>query len=159
ARDEPSGALDRRQRGGRGRAGNRGRRAVVGRAGAPDARAVGRLCPRGAGGSGPPAARRPPPPLARPRAPTGIRAVAGWRGRARGVVAAGAAALRGDEADAELAAVIGPSVGPCCYEVGADVSGLFEPDLTRDGKLDLWAATERLLRVAGVARIERVDLC
>lgn len=84
---------------------------------------------------------------------------AGWRGLSHGIAAAGVAAVRGNDSGAEVAAAIGPSVGPCCYEVGCDVSGLFEADLTRDGKLDLWAATERLLRAAGVARVERVDLC
>jgi polyphenol oxidase len=84
---------------------------------------------------------------------------AGWRGLANGVVAAGVAAVRGGEDGIELAAAIGPSAGPCCYEVGGEVSELFDADLTRERKLDLWSATERLLRAAGVARIERVDLC
>jgi polyphenol oxidase len=80
---------------------------------------------------------------------------AGWRGLAEGVVAAGAAAL----GDGPKAAVVGPAVGPCCYDVGAEVSTLFDDDLTRDGRLDLWTAAERALRAAGVARVERVDLC
>ncbi|HEY7397413.1 MAG TPA: polyphenol oxidase family protein [Gaiellaceae bacterium] len=84
---------------------------------------------------------------------------AGWRGLSRGVIGAGVSAVRGDDDAGEVAAAIGPSVGPCCYEVGAEVSGLFEASLTRDRKLDLWTATERLLRAAGVARIERLDLC
>ena len=58
-----------------------------------------------------------------------------------------------------LAAIIGPAIGPCCYEVGPEVSALFDEDLTVDGKLDLWSAAERALQVAGVERIERVDLC
>ena len=83
---------------------------------------------------------------------------AGWRGLAAGVVAAGAAAVR-DGSDAELVAVVGPSAGPCCYEVGDEVSERFDPDLTSDGRLDLWSAAERLLGAAGVARVDRVDLC
>ena len=39
------------------------------------------------------------------------------------------------------------------------MSGLFDADLTADGKLDLWTAAERALRAAGVERVERVDLC
>jgi copper oxidase (laccase) domain-containing protein len=35
----------------------------------------------------------------------------------------------------ETAAIVGPSIGPCCYAVGAEVSGRFEADLTRDGML------------------------
>jgi YfiH family protein len=80
---------------------------------------------------------------------------AGWRGLSEGVVAAGVHALGGGS----LAAVIGPAIGPCCYEVGPEVSNLFDDDLTVDGKLDLWSAAERALRAAGVARVERVDLC
>lgn len=84
---------------------------------------------------------------------------AGWRGLSRGVVTAGVAAVRGGADDAELAAAVGPSVGPCCYEVGDEVSALFDADLTRERRLDLWEATERLLRAAGVVRVERIDLC
>ncbi len=80
----------------------------------------------------------------------------GWRGLTGGIIAAGAAAL--GEAAAK-AAIVGPAIGPCCYEVGAEVSALFDPDLTVDGKLDLWSAAERALHVAGVERVERVDLC
>lgn len=84
---------------------------------------------------------------------------AGWRGLSQGVIAAGATALRCGEEGVELAAAIGPSAGPCCYEVGDEVSRLFDADLTQRRKLDLWSATERMLRAAGVARVERVDLC
>jgi YfiH family protein len=80
---------------------------------------------------------------------------AGWRGLAEGVVAAGVAALGAGP----KAAVIGPAIGPCCYEVGPEVSTLFDDDLTRDRKLDLWTAAERALRQAGVAHVDRVDLC
>jgi YfiH family protein len=47
---------------------------------------------------------------------------AGWRGLAAGVVAEGLAALtRAGAAPAQLCAVIGPHIGPCCYEVDAPV--------------------------------------
>jgi YfiH family protein len=80
---------------------------------------------------------------------------AGWRGLAEGVVEAGVGAVGGGRA----AAIVGPAIGPCCYEVGAEVSERFDTDLTRDGILDLWGAAERALRRAGVQRVERVDLC
>jgi YfiH family protein len=80
---------------------------------------------------------------------------AGWRGLAEGVVEAGVGALGG----ARAAAVIGPAIGPCCYEVGPEVAGLFDADLVSDGRLDLPAAGERALRRAGVDRVERIDLC
>jgi YfiH family protein len=80
---------------------------------------------------------------------------AGWRGLAEGVVETGVRAL----GDAATAAVVGPAVGPCCYEVGPEVSARFDADLTQDGILDLWTAAERALSRAGVRNVERVDLC
>jgi YfiH family protein len=94
---------------------------------------------------------------------TGPRALAvlhaGWRGLSEGVIAAGVNALCVESTRSGFAAVVGPAIGPCCYEVGPEVSGLFDEDLTVNGKLDLWRAAERALRAAGVERVERVDLC
>jgi polyphenol oxidase len=94
---------------------------------------------------------------------TGSRAIAvlhaGWRGLSEGVVSEGVKALSDDSSLSSFAAVVGPAIGPCCYEVGAEVSRLFDEDLTVGGKLDLWTAAERALRAAGVERVERVDLC
>ncbi len=64
----------------------------------------------------------------------------------------------------KLVAVIGPSIGPCCYEVGDEVAAPFREafgdDVVREGnKLDLWTAAERALRAAGVEQVERFDLC
>jgi polyphenol oxidase len=84
---------------------------------------------------------------------------AGWRGLLAGIVPAGVAAL----GSRLVTAAIGPSIGPCCYEVREDVAApvraAFGLGLVRDGRLDLWNAAERALRAAGVARIERFDLC
>ncbi len=80
---------------------------------------------------------------------------AGWRGLSAGVVEATVAGLGGGA----MTAVIGPSIGPCCYEVGTEVSERFDPDLTRGRVLDLPEAAERALHTAGVARVDRVDLC
>ena len=80
---------------------------------------------------------------------------AGWRGLTAGIVAEGVAAL----GDGAKAAIVGPAIGPCCYEVGAEVAVRFDDDLVDAGKLDLWTAAERALRTAGVATVERVDLC
>ena len=79
-------------------------------------------------------------------------------GLADGLVGAAVAAL-GGVGEGELTAVVGPGAGPCCYEVGPEVSSRFDGELTRGRKLDLWTVAERLLRAAGVARVERVDLC
>ena len=80
---------------------------------------------------------------------------AGWRGLAAGVVESAVEALGSGPA----AAVIGPAIGPCCYEVGPEVAARFDPDLIRDGILDLWSAGERALRRAGVDHVDRFDLC
>ena len=80
---------------------------------------------------------------------------AGWKGLAEGVVDVGVRAL----GEGAKAAIVGPAIGPCCYEVGEEVSSLFDEDLTQGGKLDLWEAAERALRGAGVERVDRVDLC
>jgi polyphenol oxidase len=84
---------------------------------------------------------------------------AGWRGLLAGIVPTGVRAVGGRE----LAAAIGPGIGPCCYEVGEEVAAPFREafgeDVVRDGKLDLWTSAERALRAAGVERIDRADLC
>jgi polyphenol oxidase len=83
----------------------------------------------------------------------------GWRGLLEGIVENGVAALRGGE----LTAAIGPGIGPCCYEVGPDVAEPYEAafgaEVLTDGRLDLWRAAELALRRAGVADVERTDLC
>ena len=94
--------------------------------------------------------------VARPARGTWARGLAcGLAGALGGIVQAGVSAL----GPGEKAAVIGPAIGPCCYEVGTEVSDRFDADLTHDGKLDLWSAAERALRAAGVERVDRVDLC
>ncbi len=80
---------------------------------------------------------------------------AGWRGLASGVVEAAVAALGARRS----AAMVGPSIGPCCYEVGEEVSARFDADLTRAGVLDLWEAAARALARAGVEAVERAELC
>jgi YfiH family protein len=84
---------------------------------------------------------------------------AGWRGLLAGIVAAGRDAL----GSGELAAAIGPAIGPCCYEVGDEVAAPFRErfggDVVREGRLDLWTSAERALRAAGVERVKRFDRC
>jgi YfiH family protein len=83
----------------------------------------------------------------------------GWRGLLAGIVDAGAAAL----GNAPLAAIIGPGIGPCCYEVGEEVAqpfrAAFGGDVVAAGRLDLWSATEHALLAAGCESVERIDLC
>ena len=81
---------------------------------------------------------------------------AGWRGLLAGIAQAGVDAI-GDGAHA----VVGPGIGPCCYEVGEEVAVPFRErfgdDVVRGRNLDLWTAAERAL--AGAASVERTDLC
>jgi purine-nucleoside/S-methyl-5'-thioadenosine phosphorylase / adenosine deaminase len=83
---------------------------------------------------------------------------AGWRGLLAGIAEAGVTALGG-----RPAAVVGPTIGPCCYEVGEEVAAPFRArfgeGVVRDGRLDLWTATEHALEAAGCASVERLDLC
>lgn len=71
----------------------------------------------------------------------------------------------------DLITAIGPSIGPCCFNVGPDVVKAFENVFTDFNgiiineagryRINLWAAAERLLRDAGVdhGRIINSALC
>jgi YfiH family protein len=83
---------------------------------------------------------------------------AGRMGLLEGILEAGAAAL-----DGPTAAIVGPGIGPCCYEVGDDILAAyrarFGPDVVQGRNLDLWSAAERILHEAGVETVERLDVC
>jgi polyphenol oxidase len=83
----------------------------------------------------------------------------GWRGLLAGIAASGVLALDGGP----LRAVIGPGIGPCCYEVGEEVAAPFRArfgdDVVPDGRLDLAEAAARALRAAGVEDVERTGGC
>jgi hypothetical protein len=76
-----------------------------------------------------------------------------------GITEAAVAALGGDH----MAAVIGPGIGPCCYEVGDEVAepfrARFGPEVLHGRNLDLYAATEKALYAAGCGPVERVEMC
>lgn len=99
---------------------------------------------------------------------------AGWRGLAGGVIESGLRALAAARAGegsgrdlpsvgaAAVTAVIGPSAGPCCYEVGDEVHAALAPwgDEVRVGDhADLWAAARARLRAAGVERVLTAGEC
>jgi YfiH family protein len=83
---------------------------------------------------------------------------AGRLGILEGVIAAGVAAVNGP-----LKAVIGPGIGPCCYEVSNEIRAAyrerFGTEVIHGRNLDLWRAAELALRDAGVASVDRIDLC
>jgi purine-nucleoside/S-methyl-5'-thioadenosine phosphorylase / adenosine deaminase len=80
----------------------------------------------------------------------------GWRPLAGGIVERALERL-GDG----VAAVVGPGIGGCCYEVGPEVLAAFEDlDGVADGrKLDLRAVISRKLEAAGVGDVQHVDRC
>jgi polyphenol oxidase len=83
----------------------------------------------------------------------------GWRGLLEGIVESGVEAL----GPGPLQAIVGPGIGPCCYEVGEEVEEPFRrrfgDSMVVDGNLDLAAATEQALREAGVETVERTGHC
>jgi polyphenol oxidase len=83
----------------------------------------------------------------------------GWRGLLAGISEAGVAAV----GENGVAAVVGPGIGPCCYEVGPEVGEPFQrefgKDVVVDGRLDLGLATERALLRAGCSNVERTGGC
>jgi YfiH family protein len=83
----------------------------------------------------------------------------GWRGLLEGIAHSGVEALGGQP----LTSMIGPGIGPCCYEVGEEVAGPFRErfgdGIVVDGRLDLGAAIEQALREAGVQSVARVEHC
>jgi polyphenol oxidase len=89
---------------------------------------------------------------------------AGWRGLAAGVLEEGVRALRELGGEGEIAAVIGPGAGPCCYEVGEEVHAAFAdpsglPWRGEGRNLDLPGLARERLAAVGVRRIEDVGVC
>ncbi|MCL5055470.1 MAG: peptidoglycan editing factor PgeF [Firmicutes bacterium] len=96
---------------------------------------------------------------------------AGWRSTLREVVCRAIESMEENfnSKPADLIAAIGPSIGPCCFEVKSDV---WEPFQSKFGKkvlaqkeeriyVDLWEANFQILLKKGVdaQRIDRANLC
>jgi len=84
----------------------------------------------------------------------GHRAVAavhaGWRGTVAGIAQSAVAALGAHFGSlaGDLRAAIGPAIGKCCYEVGAEVAAQFGMD--GRAHIDLAETVRRQLEAAGV---------
>lgn len=77
----------------------------------------------------------------------------GWRGLAGGILD------RATEMVRPTKVVIGPAIGGCCYEVGADVAASLGTDLSPTGTVDLVGiATERLSEL-GVEAVASAGIC
>ncbi|WP_448574767.1 peptidoglycan editing factor PgeF [Thermomicrobium sp.] len=99
---------------------------------------------------------------------------AGWRGTVGGITRQAVRILCNEFSarPERLLAFLGPSIGPCCYEVGEEVitawvargpSGRHQAVLSRNGRaiFDLWRANELLLIEEGIVpeHIERSAIC
>jgi YfiH family protein len=85
---------------------------------------------------------------------------AGWRGIAAGAAQVGVAALTSGfgARPQDLLAAIGPSIGPCCYRVGADVRDAFSASGRWDGLLDAWFSPQpTAVALRGVPGRDPVD--
>jgi polyphenol oxidase len=76
----------------------------------------------------------------------------GWRGVVAGIVERAVTAVRRLADRGEVVAAIGPAIGPCCYEVGPEVSEVF----TRNGHAD--ALDGQMLDLPQVVRRELESL-
>ncbi len=109
--------------------------------------------------------------IAHPRSRVVAAVHAGWRGTLAGIAGEAVRALEAAHGarPEELLAVIGPSIGPCCYEVSVDLAERFRLELgpavanplPGRARVDLWLANETILRAAGVhrTRIETLGRC
>ncbi|MEA3345074.1 MAG: peptidoglycan editing factor PgeF [Chloroflexota bacterium] len=107
-----------------------------------------------------------------PHRPAVGLAHAGWRGTLAGIArkVVRAMAIAFNSQPEELIAGIGPSIGPCCYQIGWDLADRVQaqfpqwPDLIHwrcsdRPYLDLWRANQRQLEEAGVRSIALAQRC
>ena len=109
--------------------------------------------------------------IADPRSGSAAAVHAGWRGTLARVAAEGVRALveRHGARPSDLLAAIGPSIGPCCFEVSRELAIRFRGELGAaagnprniGSRADLWLANEQVLKGAGLARrrIEVLGRC
>ena len=95
---------------------------------------------------------------------------AGWRGTIRRIAAKTVATMaeRYGSHPSDLRAAIGPSIGPCCFEVGDEVLQAFQhtfPEHTAEvldrsrSHVNLWRANALQLAQSGVRDIDVAELC
>jgi YfiH family protein len=93
---------------------------------------------------------------------------AGWKGTAAGAALAAVRSLASTYGTrpADVVAAVGPSIGPCCYEVGPELAGHFSSHPDSDAwftnhtrpHLDLWRATRDQLARAGIPE-RQIHVC
>jgi len=80
----------------------------------------------------------------------------GWRGLAAGIIERAAARIGAESA------VIGPGIGPCCFEVGPEVLDAFAhlgTGISQGRMCDLEEVTRRSLTAAGVGDVVSAGVC
>jgi hypothetical protein len=92
--------------------------------------------------------------LVRPSVPAVAVVHAGWRGAAAGVVESAVAALDALPGPNDMEAFVGPHIGGCCYEVGADCVSHFDNSFVTitaaSSRLDLGAVIADALERSGI---------
>lgn len=87
---------------------------------------------------------------------------AGWRGLTAGVLEATVGLMERVDGRPRTAA-LGPSIGPCCFEVGDEVAELFPDDITTTSwgttSVDLAGAAARILADIELSRDPRCTAC
>jgi len=83
----------------------------------------------------------------------------GWRGLAAGIIERGIALF--DDGETRPRAVLGPSIGPCCYEVGEEVLTEFSDlqGVANGRMLSLNMVAQQKLLAGGVTAIDSFPLC
>ena len=87
----------------------------------------------------------------------------GWRGTIAEIVTGVISHMQSSPPD--LVAALGPSIGPCCYEVGPEVGSQFQKwyperaDLNQRTSIDLPETIARQILEAGVSIVDRTRLC
>ena len=89
---------------------------------------------------------------------------AGWRGLAEGIIAATVGRFLPDD---DLIAWLGPAIGPCHYEVGAEVKDAFRSEVgsfiptarTDKWMFDLYGVARKLLAESGVRAVFGGNFC
>lgn len=89
----------------------------------------------------------------------------GWRGTVKEIAAKCVCKMRENfgSLPEDIIAATGPSIGPCCFEIGEDTVNNFESKYIKsenNGKymVDLWAKNRDILLSAGLKK-ENIDLC
>jgi YfiH family protein len=87
----------------------------------------------------------------------------GWRGVVAGIVERAVTAVRRLADRGEVVAAIGPAIGPCCYEVGSEVSEVFarngHTDALDGRMLDLPQVVRRELESLGLQDVALAGVC